>query len=57
MSTLKRGRKRKPLPVELITQRASEGLGAKAIATLLKTEDGIEVSYKTVQRVLAGKRD
>jgi hypothetical protein len=32
-----------------------EGLEAKAIATQLKKQ-GIDVSYKTIQRVLSGRR-
>ena len=52
----KRGPKHKPLPHELITQWAGEGMGSKAIASKLNNELGIKVSYKTVQRVLSGSR-
>lgn len=51
----KRGPKHKALPVELINQWTGEGMGSKAIATRLKGE-GIEVSYKTIQRLLSGER-
>lgn len=47
-----RGRKKKGLPEELIKQLQGKGMGSKAIATKLK-EQGIDVSYKTVQRFLA----
>lgn len=54
----KRGPKHKVLPVDLIKQLHAEGdgLGAKAIASKLKAEQGIEVSYKTIQRVLSSQR-
>jgi len=52
----KRGRKPKELPEALIRQLAEEGLGSKAIASRLVSELGIEVSYKTIQRLLSGKR-
>ena len=52
----KRGPKHKPLPQEMIVQWKADGLGSKAIATRLKTEHGIDVSYKTIQRVLLGER-
>ena len=54
---IKRGAKAKVLPIELIAQWASENMGAKAIATKLKREQGIVVSYKTIQRVLSGERN
>jgi len=53
----KRGPKHKALPHELIKQWADEGMGSKAIATKLRTEQGITVSYKTIQRVLSGERN
>ena len=53
----KRGPKQKPLPQELIEQWASEGMGSKAIASQLKRGQGIDVSYKTIQRVLSGQRN
>jgi hypothetical protein len=52
----KRGPRHRTLPDGLINQWASEGMGSKAIATKLKGELGIEVSYKTIQRVLSGER-
>ena len=52
----KRGPKHRRLPEELIKQLAGEGTGSKAIATRLKAELGIVVSYKTIQRVLSGER-
>ena len=52
----KRGPKHKALPVELITQWASEGMGYKRIAARLKVEHGIEVGFRTVARVVKGER-
>ena len=52
----KRGPKHKELPIELIKQWAGEGMGSKAIASKLNNELDIEVSYKTIQRILAGER-
>jgi hypothetical protein len=54
-TTPKRGRKKRELPEELIKQLQGKDMGSKAIATKLK-ERGIDVSYKTIQRVLAGER-
>jgi hypothetical protein len=51
----RRGPKPKDLPEKLITQWASKGMGSKSITARLKDE-GIEVSYKTIQRVLSGER-
>lgn len=50
--------KKRELPEELIKQlhNNDEGLGSKAIASKLKAEQGIDVSYKTIQRILAGQR-
>jgi len=52
-TSVKRGPKHRPLPEGLINLLAGEGLGSKAIAARLKTEFGITVSYKTIQRVLS----
>ena len=52
----KRGPKHRVLPEDLIRSLAAEGMGSKAIASKLKAERGIDVSYKTVQRVLSGER-
>lgn len=52
----KRGPKFKVLPVELVRELADQGLGAWAIATRVKAQTGIEVSYKTIQRLLSGQR-
>ena len=52
----KRGPKPKALPVELITQWASEGIGYKRIAARLKVECDIEVGFRTVARVVKGER-
>jgi len=52
----KRGPKHKALPHELIKHWAGEGMGSKAIASKLNSELGINVSYKTIQRTLAGER-
>jgi len=48
--------KKRNLPVEEIQQLHQNGLGSKAIATRLNKENGIDVSYKTIQRVLSGQR-
>ena len=53
----KRGPKHKALPIKLIAQWASEGMGYKRIATRLKDEHGIEVGFRTVARVVKGERD
>ena len=52
----KRGPKKMKLPDDEIKQLHKDGMGAKAIATHLKREHGIEVSYKTIQRLLSGER-
>jgi len=52
----KRGPKQKVLPHELIKRWAGEGMGSKAIASRLKGELDIKVSYKTIQRVLSSER-
>ena len=52
----KRGRKRQRLPRGIILELHKDGLGSKAIATQLKTKQGIVISYKTIQRVLSGER-
>lgn len=49
--------KKHSLPDDKIRQLHKEGMGTKAIATYLKTELGIDVSYKTIQRVLSGERN
>jgi hypothetical protein len=48
----KRGRKPKELPKDLIMKLASKGVGSKAIASKLRTDHDITVSYKTIQRIL-----
>jgi len=50
----KRGPKFTDLPGDLIRQLASDGMGAKAIATRLKKDYRLVVSYKTIQRRLQG---
>lgn len=53
----RRGPRYKVLPVGTIKRWAkTNGMGSKAIATRLGRERGIEVSYKTIQRILAGQR-
>ena len=49
--------KKRLLPNDKIKQLHKEGMGAKAIATQLKRERGMVVSYKTIQRVLSGQRN
>ncbi len=51
----KRGPKKNALPRELIKQWAGEGMGSKSIATRLKGELGIKISYKTIQRLLSSE--
>ena len=48
--------KKRELPEGLIRQLHGQGMGSKAITTKLKEETGIQVSYKTVQRILSGER-
>ena len=48
--------KKRQLPEDRIKQLHKEGMGTKAIATYLKREQSITVSYKTIQRVLSGER-
>ncbi len=48
--------KKRQLPEREIKKLYDGGMGAWAIATKLKKEEGIEVSYKTIQRVLSGER-
>jgi len=52
----KRGPKHKPLPVELITQWASDGMGYKRITARLEAECDIEVGFRTVARIIKGER-
>ena len=47
---------KRELPNKRIKELHNQGMGSKAIATKLKNDHGIEVSYKTIQRVLAGQR-
>ena len=51
----KRGPKHKALPQEVVTKLSGEGMSSKAIAARLRAE-GITVSSKTIQRLLAGQR-
>ena len=50
-------RRRKDLPLDLIRELAGNGMGSKAIATTLKSDSNIIVTYKTIQRVLSGERN
>ena len=52
----RRGPNHQLLPEDLILRLAGEGMGSKVIASRLKRELGIIVSYKTVQRLLSGER-
>jgi len=52
----KRGPKHRQLPEDLIRQLADKDMGAKAIASKLKRELGVDVSYRTIQRLLSGER-
>lgn len=52
----RRGPKHQPLLEDMIIRLAGEGMGSKAIASRLKRELGIVVSYKTIQRLLSGER-
>jgi hypothetical protein len=48
---IRRGPKSKALPLERIAKLAADGMGSKLIARQLNA-NGIEVSYKTIQRLL-----
>jgi hypothetical protein len=48
--------KKRQLPEREIKKLYDGGMGAWAIATKLKKEEGIDVSYKTIQRILSGER-
>ncbi|MFC2047313.1 hypothetical protein ACFLTK_03465 [Chloroflexota bacterium] len=48
--------KKRELPEGLIKRLHRKGIGSKTIATVLKKEHGVDVSYKTIQRVLSGNR-
>jgi len=49
----KRGPKYRVLPDGIIRQLNANGMGSRAIATTLKKEHGISVSYKTIQRAIS----
>lgn len=49
-------KKYKELPEDFIKQLADKDMGSKAIATQLRIERGVKVSYKTIQRLLAEQR-
>ncbi|UCH43796.1 MAG: hypothetical protein JSW16_04480 [Dehalococcoidales bacterium] len=53
MSHPKRGPKKRELPIELIKQLAAEGMGGRTISKRLMTEKGIQVSCRTIQRLIA----
>jgi len=48
----KRGPKKMELPEDKIREMNEAGMGSKAIAGRLKAEYGVQVSYKTIQRLL-----
>lgn len=48
--------KKRPVPNDQIKQLSEQGMGARAIASKLKREKDIVVSYKTIQRILSGER-
>lgn len=52
----RRGPKKHQLPEQLIWELHNEDMGSRAIASKLKREQGIDVSYRTIQRVLSGER-
>jgi len=56
MSTSKRGPKHKVLPEDLIVKLADQGMNSKGIAQRLNVQGIAKVSYKTVERILKGKR-
>ena len=56
MSTSKRGPKHKVLPEDLIVKLADQGMNSKGIAQRLNAQGIAKVSYKTVERILKGKR-
>ena len=47
-----RGRKQKTIPLDYIDELAKAGMGSKQIATMLKTEKGVNCSYRTIARRL-----
>jgi DNA invertase Pin-like site-specific DNA recombinase len=51
----KRGRKTTALPQDKIRELNNAGQSSRTIAEKLKAEYDINVSYRTVQRVVAGK--
>jgi cytochrome c5 len=52
----RRGPKHKTLPEDQIKRWAAKGMGSLTIANKLRDNLGINVSYKTIQRILNGKR-
>lgn len=52
----RRGPKYRTLPEKVIRSMRSDGLSSKTIAARLEVDFGIHVSYKTIQRLLDGKR-
>lgn len=53
----KRGPKHKPFPEDLIRQLATEkGMDSKRISARLFNDHGIEISYRTILRILSGQR-
>jgi hypothetical protein len=47
-----RGRKKLKVPEDLIKELASKGYGVKSIARQLYEQQGIVISYRTIQRRL-----
>jgi hypothetical protein len=48
--------KKQELPEDKIRELHKAGIGSKAIASKLKLDYAIKVSYKTIERVLSGER-
>ena len=48
--------KKRALPEDLIRSLASGGLSSRAISEHLKNEQGVEVSYSTIHRLVSGER-
>ena len=51
-----RGRRKKELPMNYISQLINAGMGCKKIARKLKDERGVDCSYRTIARVVKGER-
>ena len=44
------------LPANLIRSLAGQGMSSRKISEHLKDEEGLEISYSTIRRLVSGKR-